>query len=201
MIFNIPYKDERVEGAIAFFASEHKKKTRENLCQTALYKYLAFFDFKSLEETGEPALGLTYQAMEMGPVPKEIYIEKKYTKSTFYFFEEKPFYKEGKQLIAIDIISYPVKKKIYLDYFSEYDLELMNKLIYFFAQSWVTAKIMSDASHAQKDGIKAWIKTWNNKPNGIINMADTFDNLEEKYLKNSASASEEHFYIYQKLHA
>lgn len=201
MEFNIPYKDQRVEGAIAFFAAEHKKKTREVLSQTALYKYLAFFDFRSLEETGEPALGLTYQAMKNGPVPKEIYIDKKYRKSPLYLFEERTFYKDGKEFTAYDIIPKPVKKKDYLNYFSEYDLELMNKLVFFFAQSWVTARIMSDASHEKKDGIKAWVKTWKKQRNAVIDMADTFDNLEEKYIKHAASGPEEHFFIYQKLHA
>jgi len=201
MEFPIPYKDERIEGAIAFFASEHKKKTRENLSQTALYKYLAFFDFRSLEESGEPALGLTYQAMKNGPVPKEIYIDKKYRKSQYYLFEEKPFYKDGKELIAIEIIPKPTKNKDYLEFFSEYDLELMNNLVFIFSRLWVTAKIMSDASHEKKDGIRAWVKTWKKQQNAIIDMSDTFDNLQKKYNDHTASIAEEHFYIYQKLHA
>lgn len=200
-VFTIPYKDQKVEGAIAFFASEHKKKTRESLGLTALFKYLAFYDFKSLEETGELALGLTYKAMERGPVPVEIYIENRYRKSEYYLFEGKQFYKDGKEYTAFDIIPRPVKKKEYLNYFSEYDLELMNRLIFFFAQSWVSAKVMSDASHAKKDGIKAWVKAWNREHDSIINIADTFDDLEEKVINNKASSPEEHFFIHRLLHA
>jgi len=201
MNFDIPYKDQRVEAAIAFIAAEHKKRTREYLSSTALFKYLAFFDFRSLEESGEPALGLTYIAMKMGPVPKEIYIDKKYWKSSLYRFDEKPFFQNGKEYKAFDIVPLPVKKKDYLDYFSEYDKELLDNLLYFFSQSWVTAKIMSDSSHARNGGIKAWIKTWNKKQNSTIDMAVTFDDLEEKYINKTATASEEHFLIYQHLHA
>ncbi|MGH2575337.1 MAG: hypothetical protein ACRDFC_06525, partial [Ignavibacteria bacterium] len=60
----IPYQKEKIINSILFFAKEHKNKTRKPLLQTFLYKYLAFLDFKSVEETGLPALGLTYLAME-----------------------------------------------------------------------------------------------------------------------------------------
>ena len=183
MEFLIPYKDERIEGAIAFFASKHKG----NLSQTALYKYLAFFDFTSLEESGEPALGLTYIALEHGPVPKEIYRENKYRESKYYKFIE------GKEN-SVTIVPIPGDSN-YLEYFSKYDIKLMNRLIEIFKKSPATE--MSKASHEE---IKAWRKAWKSKPNSIINMADTFDNLEEKYYNNEATMAEEHFFISQKLH-
>lgn len=188
MEFIIPYRDQRIEGAIAFFASQHKAKTKKNLSQTALYKYLAFFDFNSLEDSGEPALGLTYIAMQRGPVPKEIYIEKRYTKSDYYKFVE-----VGTNLVEIISTS---SNKDYLEYFSKYDEKLMNDLIEIYADNSVNASKMSDASH---ESIKAWKKAWRKKPNTIIDMADTFDNLEKKYINNTASMPEEHFYILQKL--
>jgi len=201
MKFNIPYKDQRVEAAIAYIAAEHKKKTRDTLCLTALFKYLSFYDFKSLKETGEPALGLEYVAMEKGPVPKEIYFEHQYKKSIYYRFDESTFFKDNKEYKAYSIAPLAVKKKEYLDYLSEYDKELLDKLLYFFAQSWVTANIMSDASHSKRDGIKAWAKAWNREQNSTIDMAETFDNLVEKYKNHTLTSSEEHFLIYQKLHA
>ena len=183
MEFLIPYKDERIEGAIAFFAAKHKGK----LSQTALYKYLAFFDFRSLEESGEPALGLTYIAMEHGPVPKEIYIEGKYRESKYYKFEKG----EENSIIII-----PVSKNMgYTEYFSKYDINLMNNLIEIFKK--MPANVMSKASHEKEKGIKAWTKT---KLGSVINMADTFDNLEEKYYNNKATTAEEHFFICQKLY-
>ncbi|MCL2154420.1 MAG: Panacea domain-containing protein [Leptospirales bacterium] len=190
MEFIIPYREKRIEGAIAFFASKHKEKAKKNLSQTALYKYLAFFDFNSLEDSGEPALGLTYIAMERGPVPSEIYKEKNYRKSNYYKFLE------NKETKAIEIIP-TSSNSDYLEYFSKYDKKLMNNLIKIFAKRWVTTSDMSDASHEK---IKAWKKTWKNKKNSVINMADTFDNLEEKYINHTATMAEEHFYISQKLH-
>lgn len=201
MKFNIPYRDKKVEAAIAYIALEHKKKTRAYVCLTALFKYLAFFDFKSLEETGEPALGLQYRAMERGPVPIEIYNENKYKKSEYYKFDDRKFSKNGKTSIAYNIIPITSKTKGYLDYLSEYDIELLNRLIFFYAQSWVTASIMSDTSHSKKDGIKAWIKAWNREPNSLINMSETFDSINIKDINKNLSHSEEHFLMYQRLHA
>jgi len=188
----IPYQKERIEGAIAFFASKHKEQAKQNLSQTALYKYLAFFDFKSLNDSGEPALGLTYIAMPFGPVPQEIYKEKKYIDSKYYKFHPK-----GNSVIIIPTSHKPD----YLEYFSEYDMELMNDLIEIFATLGKSSSIMSEASHENNEWGKAWRKTRNKNPNSIINMADHFDNLEEKYKNNTASIAEEHFFIYQKLHA
>ena len=194
MELKIPYKDKKIEGAIAFFTSKHKEATKENLSQTALYKYLAFFDFRSLEESGQPALGLTYVAMQYGPVPREIYIEKKYRESEYYKFTE------DKDTKSVTIIP-TSKKSDYLDYLSKYDIELMGNLIEIFAKNWITARIMSDASHDRGGGIKAWRKTWKKNPNSIIDMADTFDNFNHKSYENgNMTAAEEHFYIYQKLH-
>ena len=73
----IPYRNEKIQSAVAFFAKQHYKKTKRLLYQTYLYKYLAFLDFLSLRETGIPALGLVYSAMDLGPVPIEIYGNKK----------------------------------------------------------------------------------------------------------------------------
>lgn len=115
----IPYRDEKIQNAIAFFAKEHRKKTRQFLYQTFLYKYLAFFDFWSLRDTGRPALNLKYKAMKKGPVPIEIYGNKQETE----------------------------KKDPDMDYFSPYEEELLHKLIEIFAQRWVTTGVMSDASH------------------------------------------------------
>ncbi|GAG44260.1 unnamed protein product, partial [marine sediment metagenome] len=40
----IPYKKEKSDNAICFFAFNHKRKTGKYLPQTFLYKYLAFLD-------------------------------------------------------------------------------------------------------------------------------------------------------------
>jgi uncharacterized phage-associated protein len=163
----LAYRKERIENAILFFAKEHYKKTKNDLSQTALYKYLAFFEFRYLKKYGEMPLELEYKAMEHGPVPIEIYANR-----------EKPGYFS---LITFEPIllkgggtGYIVKPNGIFnpDYFAETELEEMKNLIEFFAQRWVTASIMSDSSHRE---IKAWRIAYKNNPNAIIDPVDEFD--------------------------
>lgn len=152
----IPYRDEKIKNAAAFFALEHRKRTKRPLYQTALYKYIAFFDFCSLRETGRPALELTYRAMEHGPVPLEIYEGKDNVTNCRFAKNEL-----GEQVLP--------KITPDLDYFSDYEVELLNRLIDFFAQQWVSTSIMSDASH---EDILAWKRTERNK---LIDLALEFE--------------------------
>jgi len=185
----IVLRDERITHSILHFAQEHKKKTRDYLCQTALYKYLAFFDFKSLIETGEPALNLRYSAMDYGPVPVEIYIEKKYQSTESYHFET------FNNIVRIKPVP---KAKVNLDFFSEYEIELMGKLLYFFATKWVTAKVISDSSHKE---IRAWKVAYERKKNSIIQYREEFkDDIVKRYSDGTSSLAEEHFIIYSALH-
>jgi uncharacterized phage-associated protein len=162
----LSYQKERIDNAILFFAQNHYKKTRKYLSQTVLYKYLAFFEFRYLKRTGDMPLELTYKAMRHGPVPMEIYENR-----------DKPGYFP---LVAFDSfqaqggIGYLVKPKgaFNPDYFAEAELEEMNNLIEIFARQWVSASVMSDASH---EAIKAWEKTWSRSPNAIIDPVEEFD--------------------------
>ncbi len=155
----IPYRDKKIINAVAFFAKQHRKKAKRPLYQTFLYKYLAFLDFYSLKETGRPALGLTYKAMKHGPVPMEIYGDKQDTPK--YKFQEDEW---GEFIVVIG--------KPDLNYFSPYEIELMERFIDFFAQVWVNTTVISDSSHEE---ILAWSRTWNEKPNKIIEYALEFE--------------------------
>ena len=167
----IPYRNEKIQNAIAYFAERHRKKARKPLYQTFLYKYLAFLDFFSLRETGHPVLDLVYRAMERGPVPIEIYGNK----------TETPSYKFKKDKWGEFVVE---KAKADLGYFSTYEIELMGKLIEIFAQRWVTSGVVSDSSH---ESIKAWRRTWERKPNDIIDPALEFE--EDIFLKNDDQLS------------
>ena len=169
-IFNIAmlsYRKERIDNALLFFAEKHYKKTKNYLSQTFLYKYLAFFEFRYLKAAGDMPLELTYKAMERGPVPMEIYSNR--DNSDFFskvIFE--PFQtKSGKD-------GYLIKPngKFDPDYFAEAELEMMNNLIEIFAQRWVGATEMSEASHQD---IKAWKKTYSRQPNADIDPIEEFD--------------------------
>lgn len=157
----IPYQKEKIENAICFFAKEHQKKARKPLYQTFLYKYLAFLDFTSLKQTGEPALGLRYRAMERGPVPIDIYDKRESYSSPLV-----KFVKDERGSIMI----FP-RKEPDLDYFSPYEIELMSTLIEIYAKSYISTRLVSDASHEE---IAAWKTTWKTNPNGIIDYLSEF---------------------------
>lgn len=181
-----PY-EEKVCAAIYYFASEHRKKTRSYLHQTFLYKYLAFFEFTSLKETGEMSLGLNYSAMKHGPVPDEIYKGGILQNTEFYKFQ-----KEGKTVKIIPIQN----SKINYDLFTRYENDLLSRLIEIFADKYIDSQLISDASHRD---IKAWRKAWSLHPNGPMKSRDEFsDNLYEKP-PEKLTLQEEHFILYSAL--
>jgi hypothetical protein len=163
----LPYRKERIDNALLFFAQNHYKKTKKYLSQTFLYKYLAFFEFRYLKAAGDMPLELTYKAMERGPVPMEIYSNRD---NPAYFSKVifEPFQTQSGKT------GYLVKPngKFEPDYFAEAELDEMNGLIEIFAQQWVGASEMSEASHQK---IKAWKKTYSRQPNANIDPIEEFD--------------------------
>ena len=177
----IPYRKEKIQNAIVFFAREHRKKTRKPLYQTYLYKYLAFLDFISLREIGRPALELIYKAMQRGPVPIEIYKEKADT----------PLYKFVKNELGEIIVT---NNKPNMDYFSSYEIELMYRLIEIYATSWMTTDVMSDASH---EDIAAWRRTYYQNPNTTIDYILEFDDDLLSKRENELTYPEEAYLTYR----
>jgi uncharacterized phage-associated protein len=162
----LPYRKERIDNAILFFAQKHYQKTKKYLSQTALYKYLAFFEFRYLKKAGDMPLELTYKAMRHGPVPMEVYSNRdKPDCFPTVIFES---FQSGSGT------GYIVKPngKFNADYFADAELEEMNNLIEIFARQWVGASEMSDASHR---AIKAWEKTFSRSPNAVIDPIEEFD--------------------------
>lgn len=182
----IPYQTQKIENAICFFSSEHKKKTRKFLYQTFLYKYLAFLDFESLKETGRPVLGLKYKAMEKGPVPIDIYDKRADYQTSLFVFQKD---------LENRIMVLP-KKKPDLRFFSYYEIALMVKLVEIFADKFVPTQLISNASHEE---ILAWKRTWKDHPNAMIDYRLTFsgDVLEKN--DEELSYPEENYLIYQAL--
>jgi hypothetical protein len=181
----VAYRKERINHAILFFAQEHYKKTHKYLSQTALYKYLAFFEFRYLKSYGEMPLDLEYRAMEYGPVPVEIYANREIRN----YFPLVSFEPAGSGFIV------KPTGRFSPDYFSETELTEMHNLIEIFAQQWIGAGVMSKASHGD---IRAWKITHEKHPNQIINPIDEFDRnileipedeltpQEERYLTQKA---------------
>lgn len=182
----IPYRDEKIENAICFISNEHIKKTRKLFYQTFLYKYLAFLDFISLEETGQPVLGLTYKAMKNGPVPIEIYGKRGSIQSRLF------------RLIGMPGNQYVIKPtgKPDLDYFSKYEIELMKRLIEIFGESFIDTKLMSDASH---EVIRAWKEAYSKNPNSIIDYSHTYSGDIFKKPEKDLTYPEEIYLTYRAL--
>ena len=158
----IPYRKEKIENAICYFATEHRKKSGNPLYQTFLYKYLAFLDFESLQKRGRPSLCLTYIALEKGPVPDEIYNRWSDFQSKIVDIRSD---QEGRRYVVC-------KEKADLSYFSKAEIALMNNLIEIYAKSYIPSKLISDASHER---IAAWIKAYKKKPGSRIDYSLTFD--------------------------
>jgi hypothetical protein len=175
------YQQERLYNAICFFAREHYKRTRSYPWQTQIYKYLAFFDFELLEETGDAPLDLQYLAMEYGPVPQELYEERDNVRSDLFRIEDRG---EGRKVFVS-------LKQPDLSYFSARETKKMNDLIYIYAAQWVKSWTMSEGSHQK---IRAWKKAREKHPNGPIDKADTFIDIGGK-AESDLTPAEEHFLI------
>jgi predicted nucleic acid-binding Zn ribbon protein len=160
-----------------------EKNFYQFLYQTFLYKYLALFEFKYLKSYGVLPLGLTWRAMPKGPVPVELY-DKRHDpclSNAYAFCKEQ----------NANIIVLP-GKSLNLDYFNHREIGIMQSLLEIYAQAYVTARLMSDASHEE---IQAWRKTWARNPNGIIDASLEFSgNLYEK-AEAAASFPEEVFLV------
>jgi len=182
----IAYQKEKTENAICFFASEHSKRTRKPLTQTFLYKYLGFLDFKSLEETGHPVLGLKYRAMGKGPVPIEIYDKRKTLKTECFEFREV----EKNKFVVIP------KGQPNLEFFSPYEIKKMHQLVEIYADTFVKASDISEASHQD---IRAWRKAWKKRKNSLIDYELQFDEDVEHKDPKGITPAEENFLIYKSI--
>jgi len=182
----VAYREEKIKNAICYFAAEHTKRTRKPLHQTFLYKYLAFLDFESLSDTGQPVLDLKYKAMERGPVPVEIYSKRKDLKTDCFEFKEL----EDDKFIIIP------KGRPNLEYFSSYEIQKMSRLIEIYADVFVKASDISEASH---QSIKAWREAWKKQKNSMIDYDTQFSGDIKNKSKKELTPPEEHYLIYKSL--
>jgi uncharacterized phage-associated protein len=178
----------KIENAICFFANEHKKRTKRDLPQTALYKYLAFLDFWSLENTGKPALGLTYKAMQRGPVPVELY--NNISSYSSELFIAKPGAPGTNSIFIIP------KKQPDLDEFSGNELRQMRILIETYAEPWITTAHISDASHER---LLAWQRAFAEQPNSVIDLKLHFPGDIEAKKQEDLTPEEDSFIVYKAL--
>ena len=187
----IHYRQEKIDNSICYIASEYKKKTRKPIAQMYLYKILARIEFISIRDKGKPVFELTYQAMKKGPVPMELYSERKNLNTPLYKFEQK------KELWG-EVIYIYAKSKADLNYFSDYELKLMNDSIFILASNSVKTKHASEASHEE---IQAWRKAFQKSPNSIMNYADEFTGDLSKKREDELTLAEERFLLWEAMKA
>lgn len=183
----ISFREEKIENAICYFAYKHIEKTGKPLWQTLLYKYLSFLDLISIKETGTPSLELAYLAFPKGPVPLEIQSKREnYVTGCFSFINTSGNY-------------YKIKahKEANLKYFSEYEINLMNKTLEKYSIKGLTNKQMIDKAVEDSHNLRAWIVAFNrNKNKGKkIKYEEMFENLNTKTEKELLPA-EENFLVY-----
>jgi len=185
----IAYREEKIKNAIGYFASEYQNRTQRDIPQTILYKMLAFFDFNVLKNTGKPALELEYMAMRNGPVPIRIYENRKILYETDCF----KFIQTGPRNFVIKS-----KKEPKLDYFSEYELKILEEIINRYGHRIIPQKELSkkicDDSHAE---IKAWQIAWDIGENSIIDYDYVFDENLSSKPKSDLTTAENTYLIYK----
>ncbi len=185
----IAYKTEKINNAICFFANEVYKRTGKYLPQTLLYKLLAFLDFSSIEKLGKPALELGYRAYKNGPVPVGIYNNREGYKTDCFKFE-----KRGTNRFVV--IS---TKEADLDYFSEFEIEIMNYLLdKYIKNNLDMKKIIDKICEDSHNDIKAWKVAYDRKKDSGINYSDTFEGIDKKE-DDKLSIQEERFLVYRGL--
>jgi hypothetical protein len=190
----IPYQKERLDNAVSFIASKYREKTHKYLSSMFLYKLIALFEFARIKESGQPPLGLTYLAMECGPVPMELYENRaSLDNESFKFISKGKFVKNGKECEAFDVVA---KNKADLDFFSEYEIDELYRIIDIYADSSVKTDHAIEASH--KD-IYAWKKVYNieKRHNAEIKYTDEFhgDVKNKKY--EQRTLAEENALLYE----
>jgi hypothetical protein len=135
------YQKEKIENSILFLSREYYKKNFRYLCQSILYKMLSMIDYYGVTETGKPILGLTPLALANGPVPNEIY--NNYEQYNFQLFEINEYNYRGKKRKRV----IPSDAEVNKDYFSDVELEVIEKVFTMFSSPSVGVKEASDICH------------------------------------------------------
>lgn len=187
----IPYRRQKIDNAIAYFASEYKKRREDFPYQTWIYKALAFLDFRVLRIVGSPCLELDYVALKDGPVPQE-------------FYDTRAFLPSGEafRFVQKDCTMYQVEatKAPDLYYFSEQEINVMDAIVAEYAAAGVPTRTMIEDIHQEN---RAWQKAWERaQSEGVqrspMKYEDDFDDLETKK-ERDLTPEEERFLVHQAL--
>lgn len=167
------FEKRHLGAVIAFLAQEHQARTGKSMYQTHLYKYLAFLNKAIIEKYGTPAVALTFIAMPKGPVPLELYNDRKNLKNQFFSFKPDIQSKNPEAIIVV------AESKPDQTMFSDAEYVTLRKLIQEHAKDFSTTEDISEASHEK---INAWKVAYKRRPNSQMDDADELveglENLE-----------------------
>jgi uncharacterized phage-associated protein len=130
--------------ALVFFA---KRTKHANL--TKLFKLLYFFDFLHFKQTGYPAIGLDYVALQRGPVPKALWLELKDGMVPEDFREALAILpKSDEDDPTVKEYEFHAKIRPDLSLFTPRERGILDNLVLMFRDS--TAREMSEISHLRR---------------------------------------------------
>ncbi|HTR80260.1 MAG TPA: Panacea domain-containing protein [Bacteroidota bacterium] len=171
--------------AMVYFASALKNPTK-----MMMYKVLAEFDFRHIEQTGLPVTNLEYEAWEMGPVPRELHNE--ITKGKELVLPDdfqKSLYADKEEFIdkvtgeTKSKFIFHNKRKADLSVFSPRQVKILEQIAEIY--KYTTATNASKASHEYD---KPWARTVKKKGEGAI--IDYTDQITDKTPLNKEEAEE-----------
>lgn len=179
----LEYYRRKLPHLIALFARLHLERAKRPLTMTQLFKYLALLDFSAVRTWGRPSTGLDYIALPYGPVPEELYEDLK---------QKKTYDADLYQVVQKDktFLIYPGKKPPELGYLSDWEKKEVEQLIEVYAEQWVKAEHMSEASHQK---IKAWKKAFDRGVGTPIDMMEELEDIEDEAKKSLLSERLETF--------
>ncbi|MDV6237870.1 DUF4065 domain-containing protein [Leptospira ellisii] len=183
----VAYSYEKLINSISFFSAEHTKLTQKPLYKTTLLKYLSLFYYKVFSTLGEPPLELSFVAMENGPVAEEVYVG--INENIFNVAEFEIIKNMGMDNLEKTQI---IGKSYNLDFFSDFEVEVMRDLITKYATSYKNNNEIIDATHE----LRPWKIAWENRGNGKMKKMNDEDIFEEVSQDNLAN---EHYLIYKTL--
>jgi uncharacterized phage-associated protein len=142
----ITHHREKLINAIIYFA-----KNTKYCGKTKLLKLLYFLDFRHFKQTGKSVTGMEYDAWEMGPVPKDLFIELTENMKSDLKRAIQDLPKEGFQKIR-------PKKKFDPQYFTNREMKLLEELAFIFKDA--KANDMIEVAHLKNE---PWDRTLKEK--------------------------------------
>lgn len=187
------YSKQRLEQLVGLAASEFEAARGVPMPQTYLWKFLAYFEFSMLAQTGDMPLGLEYEAMKNGPVPTPEY---DMTLKLNSFVSTVDVIDAG-EIDGKSRRDFRAKAGFDFEeeYFSDNELDRIERLIKLLWDQRFRTRHASMLAHWTSRAWKeAWKKSTGPEDRIPINNSDTFPEIENKRFEE-LSLPEERFVV------